>query len=114
MAVPHQQSGYYGWYEGHDEQELSTIHKFTLGTSALSTDYRGSGIVKGRVLNQFSMDENTASSHRNDQRHLPDQGEKAKHPRGPGRQPRSHRRRRSHRSVGGHPLVRLTVTAATW
>jgi hypothetical protein len=37
---------------------VSTIHKFTLGTSALSTDYRGSGIVKGRVLNQFSMDEN--------------------------------------------------------
>ena len=57
MAVPHEQTSYYGWYEGHTEKELSTIHKFSLGTSALATDYRGSGIVKGRVLNQFSMDE---------------------------------------------------------
>ncbi len=58
MAVPHSQSSYSGgWYDGRTEQELSTIHKFALGASAVGTTYRGSGLVKGRVLNQFSMDE---------------------------------------------------------
>lgn len=57
MAVSHQQQSGWGWYEGQSEKELSTIHKFTLGSSPLATSYRGSGIVKGRVLNQFSMDE---------------------------------------------------------
>lgn len=57
MAVSHQQQTGWGWYEGRSENELSTIHKFSLGTSPLATSYRGSGIVKGRVLNQFSMDE---------------------------------------------------------
>lgn len=56
MAVPHQQTGY-GWYEGQSDNELSTIHKFGLGTSPLATHYEGSGAVKGRVLNQFAMDE---------------------------------------------------------
>lgn len=57
MAVSHQQQNGWGWYEGRTEKELSTVHKFSVGTSALATAYRGSGIVKGRVLNQFSMDE---------------------------------------------------------
>jgi uncharacterized secreted protein with C-terminal beta-propeller domain len=58
VAVPHAQASFNGgWYDGREEKELSTIHKFALGASALATDYRGSGIVKGRVLNQFAMDE---------------------------------------------------------
>jgi hypothetical protein len=58
MAVPHAQNSYYGgWYDGQSEPEVSTIHKFSLGASALATNYTGSGIVKGRVLNQFAMDE---------------------------------------------------------
>jgi hypothetical protein len=58
MAVPHAQNSYYGgWFDGHSEPELTTVHKFSLGPSALATDYRGSGLVKGRVLNQFAMDD---------------------------------------------------------
>lgn len=56
VAVPHAQDGYGGWFDGHAEPELTTVHEFALGASALATDYRGSGIVKGRVLNQFAMD----------------------------------------------------------
>ncbi|MBX3191271.1 MAG: beta-propeller domain-containing protein [Labilithrix sp.] len=57
MAVPHGQQAGWGWYEGRAERELSTIHKFSIGTSPLATSYRTSGVVKGRVLNQFAMDE---------------------------------------------------------
>lgn len=57
MAVPHQQISGWGWYEGRTENELSTIHKFSIGTAPLATSYVGTGVVKGRVLNQFAMDE---------------------------------------------------------
>lgn len=57
MAVPQQQIAGWGWYEGRAEKELSTIHKFEIGASTLGTAYVGSGIVKGRVLNQFAMDD---------------------------------------------------------
>lgn len=56
MAVPHERGGW-GWYDGRAENEVSTVHKFSIGTSALTTNYHGSGVVKGRVLNQFAMDE---------------------------------------------------------
>ncbi|WP_394836673.1 beta-propeller domain-containing protein [Pendulispora rubella] len=58
MAVPHERGGYYGWFDdsaGLDE--VSTVHKFAIGDGVLTTEYRASGTVKGRVLNQFSMDE---------------------------------------------------------
>ncbi len=57
MAVPHQQIAGWGWYDGRSERELSTIHKFSIGTAPSATAYVGSGVVKGRVLNQFAMDE---------------------------------------------------------
>ncbi len=57
MAVSHEQSREWGWYAGHAEKELSTVHKFAVGSFPQATVYRGSGLVKGRVLNQFSMDE---------------------------------------------------------
>jgi len=58
MAVPHQRGGSYGWYGGQDGlSELSTIHKFSIGAAPSATGYVGSGVVKGRVLNQFAMDE---------------------------------------------------------
>jgi len=53
--------------------EATTVHKFAFGDGGARTTYRGSGAVKGRVLNQFSMDE-----HRGDLRiattlgHVPD------------------------------------------
>jgi len=57
MAVPHQRGGY-GWYDGQaNVPELSTLHKFSLGIGPLDSRYVASGLVKGKVLNQFSMDE---------------------------------------------------------
>ncbi|MCP4701038.1 MAG: hypothetical protein GY862_29920, partial [Gammaproteobacteria bacterium] len=38
-------------------EEASTIHKFSLNTEPPSSEYTASGVVKGSVLNQFSMDE---------------------------------------------------------
>ncbi|MCB9654650.1 MAG: beta-propeller domain-containing protein [Deltaproteobacteria bacterium] len=38
-------------------EELSAIHKFRISASAGDSDYVGSGLVRGHVLNQFSMDE---------------------------------------------------------
>jgi uncharacterized secreted protein with C-terminal beta-propeller domain len=37
--------------------EATTIHKFELLPGGAGSAYRGSGSVKGRILNQFSMDE---------------------------------------------------------
>jgi hypothetical protein len=37
--------------------EASTLHKFQLVNEPPASQYTGSGVVKGRVLNQFSMDE---------------------------------------------------------
>jgi uncharacterized secreted protein with C-terminal beta-propeller domain len=47
------------WYFDDPEQrpEATTVHKFRLYPGSIATDYRGSGVVKGRILNQFAMDE---------------------------------------------------------
>ncbi len=47
------------WYFEDPEQisEATTIHKFRLHHDRPGSDYVGSGVVKGRILNQFSMDE---------------------------------------------------------
>ena len=47
------------WYFETSEgiQEATTIHKFRLNPDSVKTSYFGSGVVKGRVLNQFAMDE---------------------------------------------------------
>lgn len=56
LAVPQERNDWYGWYGGWEGvDELSTVHKFALD-GAVPT-YVASGVVKGRVLNQFSMDE---------------------------------------------------------
>jgi hypothetical protein len=47
MAVPH------SW----NEKDVSTVHKFRVSDVAGQTKYLASGLVTGRVLNQFSMDE---------------------------------------------------------
>lgn len=46
MAVPHQWSG-----------DISTVHKFRIDDNPAHTRYLASGIVTGRALNQFAMDE---------------------------------------------------------
>jgi hypothetical protein len=46
------------WYSFHARSnEVSDVHKFAIGSEPGSTRYVGSGVVPGRVLNQFSMDE---------------------------------------------------------
>ncbi len=58
LAMRHQW-GYGGeWFEGMSGvTEATTVHKFTLSQDAPTTTYQASGLVKGRVLNQFSMGE---------------------------------------------------------
>ncbi len=46
MAVPHQWEG-----------DISTVHKFAIDDNPAHTRYVASGIVTGRALNQFAMDE---------------------------------------------------------
>ncbi len=43
-----------GWY---DQPEISAVHKFAVAADPARAEYRGSGAVKGRVLNQFALDE---------------------------------------------------------
>jgi uncharacterized secreted protein with C-terminal beta-propeller domain len=57
MAVPHKNTGSYGWYAEMAESEASTVHRFRIGKDVGDTDYLASGIVPGHVLNQFAMDE---------------------------------------------------------
>jgi uncharacterized secreted protein with C-terminal beta-propeller domain len=58
MAVPHSRSASEGWYDScATVDEVSTIHKFRIGEAPSLTAYQGSGVVKGHVLNQFSLDE---------------------------------------------------------
>lgn len=47
------------WFYDTDQkiEEVSTVHKFNLMNLPADCKYAGSGVVKGKVLNQFSMDE---------------------------------------------------------
>lgn len=58
LGVRHYAGQTNGWYyEGDDSiQEATTVHKFQF-QGGTKTSYIGSGAVKGRILNQFSMDE---------------------------------------------------------
>lgn len=59
VAVRHDHWAMPVWYFDDPEQrpEATTVHKFRLYPGSIATDYRGSGVVKGRILNQFAMDE---------------------------------------------------------
>ena len=59
ISVPLQNMSSYRWsgYGINSEAEVSTVHKFALQTKKADLSYAGSGVVKGRVLNQFAMDE---------------------------------------------------------
>jgi hypothetical protein len=57
VASRHEQpTGGRWFYEAETVPEATTVHRFQLSPEA-RTSYTGSGVVKGRVLNQFSMDE---------------------------------------------------------
>jgi hypothetical protein len=60
VAARHSQNSVQSpWFFGDEAQidEASTIHKFSLTQEPPASQYSASGVVKGRVLNQFSMDE---------------------------------------------------------
>jgi hypothetical protein len=56
MAVPKQRGNDY-WYSEVAGDDASVVHRFDLAAGPARSFYAGSGVVKGRVLNQFSMDE---------------------------------------------------------
>lgn len=58
VAVPHVRNDLYGWFLGmEDARDATDIHKFSVGKTPSDTHYTASGVVKGRVLNQFALDE---------------------------------------------------------
>ncbi|MCC6749931.1 MAG: beta-propeller domain-containing protein [Deltaproteobacteria bacterium] len=58
MAVPRDRARSQRWYaELESASELSEVHKFLLKNEPPAALYAASGLVKGRVLNQFAMDE---------------------------------------------------------
>ncbi|MGA1868435.1 MAG: beta-propeller domain-containing protein [bacterium] len=59
IAARQQVNSAYGWFyeDRAGIEEASMVHKFRLQENPARCEYAGSGVVKGRVLNQFSMDE---------------------------------------------------------
>ncbi|AUX48903.1 uncharacterized protein SOCE26_104460 [Sorangium cellulosum] len=59
VASRHQYGHTSGWFyeDGATTPDATTIHKFALSDRALPSAYLGSGVVKGRVLNQFALSE---------------------------------------------------------
>lgn len=59
LSVVHQKNASRGkWYSFYPSvNEVSEIHAFRIGETPKATQYMGSGIVPGHVLNQFAMDE---------------------------------------------------------
>ncbi len=47
------------WYFGNRDElsEATVVHKFALDNTKIATEYKGSEVIQGKVLNQFSMDE---------------------------------------------------------
>jgi hypothetical protein len=57
VAARHEQGGGAWFWGGGGPQQATTVHKFALLSSPPSSTYQGSGVVKGRILSQFSLDE---------------------------------------------------------
>ncbi len=59
VAVRHYSNQMDDWYfeDETENTEATTVHKFGLESGGTGSSYRGSGLVTGRILNQFSMDE---------------------------------------------------------
>jgi hypothetical protein len=59
VAVRHDRRTMSDWFyeDAEARPEATTVHKFALSPTSIGTSYRGSGVVKGRILNQFAMDE---------------------------------------------------------
>lgn len=58
LSVPSEQGYGNMWYAGYENvKQVSTVHKFRISDHAADTAYLASGVIDGRVLNQFAMDE---------------------------------------------------------
>ncbi len=58
MAVPSERVYGEPWFfDAEDQSEVTTVHRFGLQARPALAEYRGSGLVTGRVLNQLAMDE---------------------------------------------------------
>jgi hypothetical protein len=60
VAVRHALYGEEGtWFEGLEDDVVAAtaVHKFALHPGGQASEYAASGVVKGRILNQFAMDE---------------------------------------------------------
>jgi len=58
MAIRHERSSRRPWFDGFaGSDSLSTIHKFRIGAAPNLTAYAASGVVQGRALNSFALDE---------------------------------------------------------
>ena len=58
LAVPRARQDGWSWYTDlADHKEATTIHKLRLESAQARAAYEASGLVKGRILNQFSLDE---------------------------------------------------------
>ncbi len=59
VATRQYQKYFDAWYFDSNDQisEATTVHKFAFSKDGGGSIYKGSGVVKGRILNQFSMDE---------------------------------------------------------
>jgi len=56
IATRHYKYNMPDWFaEYADADETTTVHKFLMASDSPQTGYAGSGVVKGRILNQFSM-----------------------------------------------------------
>jgi hypothetical protein len=59
VAVRHALDPNSTWFEGLEDDvvDATAVHKFTLHPGGMASEYTSSGVVKGRILNQFAMDE---------------------------------------------------------
>ncbi len=59
LAMRHYRNAMPTWFynDSAGVTEATTIHKFALDNDYAQATYQGSGVVKGRILNQFVMDE---------------------------------------------------------
>ena len=59
VAVRHARDAQGTWFPEleDDVSDATSLHKFALHSGGVASEYAASGVVKGRILNQFAMDE---------------------------------------------------------
>jgi hypothetical protein len=57
LAVPRHRDTRWGWFQGVADRDVTVLHKFHLDGELAAPAYLASGLAKGRILNQFALDE---------------------------------------------------------